>query len=495
MNYSRPMGPVRERIYFAGLILGFTCLSFAFREYFTSNDDDIFFRLLSVANIRESGEFYFASIWPMLYFWIYAGVQYVFGESFAAIQFFSAFLSALCALPLALIGRELYGKRGLWLVAILYLLLPFRFMASVNPVSEIPFTLFSVSAVYFLLNYLRENRLYSLLLAGISLSFASMVRFEVWPLIPFLLVVVFIFSNLPKKTKIYHLSIFLPLASLGAGFELYRYWDFMGDPLFYIKLSDQDVAKELVRDPLNFTRTIVYEGPARILGISHTMLFLASCFLLVRGPLQQGEKFLLLIVGFLYSFLFIKSLEFSLMAFVRYFYLVSILLIPLLFRAVQGSRRKYAVLGSVLLFTFITELSLATKTFVPIKDYAGIVKVLEGKFESLGDKRFSVESPKFLWVGNIERCVMVSFMTKGSSFSTICAEPDMRVSFVLDQSIESVESAVEKLNIKYIVFDRRVESNEFETMKLRTNRVLKKNFEMEELYSDSVAELLELKAN
>ncbi len=173
----------------------------------------------------ENPEIITHGVWGPLHFYLIGSVLALTGDPVTApIVLHVAFGVASAVLFYAFVRLEFAGRRGALLVALAFAIYPIVLRNSVSVRAEAPFVFFVLATAVFLALARRNPDRWGLALAGgISLTFASMLRYEGWMLTPMLALVLW-----PKRLSI---AVFLLAAALFPVVWMVGNYLEYGDPL------------------------------------------------------------------------------------------------------------------------------------------------------------------------------------------------------------------------------------------------------------------------
>lgn len=142
-----------------------------------------------------------------------AGVFSLFGKNYLLMRFLTIALSSLTAIPLYVVGREVWGERAGVFAAVLYQLHPLVLTLSTFTWYTIYWTFFLVCAIALFMTYQRTDRTKHLVLAGIATGLAFMYK-QPGILIAMPIVGHLLASRRKRAVAIYLMSLALSLLPL-----------------------------------------------------------------------------------------------------------------------------------------------------------------------------------------------------------------------------------------------------------------------------------------
>ena len=144
--------------------------------------------------------------WLPLHFYLIAAALRVHMDTVLTPVLLHIFFSVATAIPLWGFVKREWNETGALFVAAAYLLYPLAFRIGFMALSEVPFLFFVAGSMFFLSRARETEKTADALLAGISLTLSSALRYEGWFLTPLLALVLW------RKWK--PLLVFLIVASL-----------------------------------------------------------------------------------------------------------------------------------------------------------------------------------------------------------------------------------------------------------------------------------------
>ncbi|HKA19870.1 MAG TPA: hypothetical protein VKN18_16385 [Blastocatellia bacterium] len=157
-----------------------------------------------------------------------------------------------------------------------------------TPMSELVFMSALIVAVYLLQCWRDDQTTRRLAVAAIAVSFATLTRYEAWPVALFSILLVTLAASGDWKTKVRATVTFGALASIGPLYWLWHNWEIYGNALEF--LSGPNSARGIaIQNRVNFNWSAIFVGHAGL-----DLLTMAATASVCAGPLV----FLLGLAGF-----------------------------------------------------------------------------------------------------------------------------------------------------------------------------------------------------
>ncbi|NJM56274.1 MAG: hypothetical protein HC857_00760 [Synechococcales cyanobacterium RU_4_20] len=351
----KPFRTVEFRAILRITIVGLTTRLFALPWAETVNGDALS-RIHLASAWARSPHWISADIWPPLHTYVTGASLWLLPWPFVTPVVLNILFSIGTALGLWVFTRREFGAKsfasgqGLGeivvaehesasrFVAIAFLLLPLVFRNSLMALSE-PLYLFLLSLVLVFLAQARRasGRLDQAMLAGLFLTLAAAVRYEVWPLIPVMALPLW---RKPGFALAFGLvALAFPLCWMASSQIQF------GDPLYVLNFQSADTAKVLARyggmtptkqvvRSLFFPMTLFFGMTAGVLGLSLLGVW--------RSFREQAVSLVWLApFGVLLGLLFYKSISGTLNLDERYSLALAFLLLPYSAVGLQGLGRMH----------------------------------------------------------------------------------------------------------------------------------------------------------
>lgn len=182
--------------------------------------------------------------WPPLLHIVmapYAAIQGLYNSGFAGFfglaPFFAMSVILFYKLLLRLLDSVFFSVCG----TLIYMTNPFVLYYSATPMMEILLICFVISATYFCIRWIEENRLKDLMFTGVSIVLASLARFEGLLLLPLISLIIFI-QLLRKKYGYYRIEatliLFWFIACVGLITLMVYDFVYFKNPLIFINIGE-----------------------------------------------------------------------------------------------------------------------------------------------------------------------------------------------------------------------------------------------------------------
>jgi hypothetical protein len=293
-------------------------------------------------------------VWPPLHTYLIALALWLVEDPVWAPLFLHIFFSVCTSIPLFYFTKNEFGKNGALFVTCTYQFYPVAVRNSLMALSEIPFVFFVVFALLFISLYRRNTRSWIYpLAAGISITLASMLRFEGWILTPLLSI---FFYKQPK-----YLVAFLITASTFPALWMVGNQLHYGDFLHSITVANIDASSywQTVFQQSNEKKLlwrIGYFPSAIFFGLTPLVASLSIIGAIISLNERKGTALWLIPFLGLFSIFLIKAANGSLLLRSRYTLILGILLLPFIkvvIDKIPNTRNSASTFFTLIIFTMI----------------------------------------------------------------------------------------------------------------------------------------------
>jgi Dolichyl-phosphate-mannose-protein mannosyltransferase len=300
--------------------------------------------------------------WLPLHYWLLGAVLWLWRSPLSA-RLFTALLGALTILPYWGILRRAFDARVAVASALAFACFGFHVAYSVTTSSEVPTLFFLIGGVYFWLSFLIDSDWKWCWVAALSLSAASLIRFEAWIFIPVLSALLLDFSrgwvSLWSNRAAWRRAIVFGLAASAGAIGWMIYSDLKwGDPM---ELPHRTIRWNLsvlpvLRHSLLFRLAVV--PVSLVVAMSPVIVLLAAVgivWVLARGS-RISKSLAVLSLG-LFAWNYLSAVRYELTR-ARYTLIYAWLLLPFAFEALRrltsrwtawSEQRLYAAAFALLL--------------------------------------------------------------------------------------------------------------------------------------------------
>ena len=169
------------------------------------------------------------SIWGPFHFYITGLSLFIWNDPVYMPKILNIILSVVTLIPFYFFTKREFNKNGAFIASIFLAICPILFHNSFLALSETPYLLFLTLTINLVSKGIRENSNFYILLAGLSITIASGIRYEAW-------VIIAIFSLLILLLKEWKFFILFNItACLFPFYWLLIHWLNTGDPFYGIQ--------------------------------------------------------------------------------------------------------------------------------------------------------------------------------------------------------------------------------------------------------------------
>ncbi len=192
----------------------------------------------------------------------------------------------LTAMAIYLLAATLYRKEDtLWrtalpaMTAAIFLFNPSVLYMQSTPMGELVFMAALVAAVYLLRRWADDQTSKGLAVAGLTMSVATLSRYEAWPVAALSVVIVVLTSSGDWTQKLKNSAFFSTVVALGPGYWLWHNWAIYGNALEF--LTGPNSARGIyLQNRINFGWSTMFVGHAGL-----DVLVMAATAAVCAGPL------------------------------------------------------------------------------------------------------------------------------------------------------------------------------------------------------------------
>ncbi len=186
-------------------------------------------RIFASLKWMENPSWTTSSIWAPFHFYIHGSGLMIWNNLIYTPKIITILFSVATLIPFYFLTKREFNKSGALIATIFLAISPILFHNSFLALSETPYLFFLTASINLLSKGIKENSIPIVLMAGLTLSIASGIRYEAWVMTAILSLVLL----LAKQWK--HLIIFNLTAALFPLYWLASNWLETGDPLFSIQ--------------------------------------------------------------------------------------------------------------------------------------------------------------------------------------------------------------------------------------------------------------------
>ncbi len=328
----------------------------------------------------ENPTWLFSGTWGPFYVYLFGPLLRIFGHPLTTPIMVNALLGSLTAIPVYLWARLSFTRSWAWFASAVVLLFPLAFHSSLTALSGTPFVFFVAWAMYFLARAMkRDGRLFDALASGFCMTLASGLRYEAWPLMALLALMII---RKPRLFLAFCLAAGVhPLAwMIGCWFE-------QGDFLYSV-----NAAKAFQLTALNANQSVslgvlayrlAYFPAAFFFGFTPLAAFTTFVGMGVAIRRKSALRVWLLPALGMMAVYMIRALDASLMTRPRFLVLIGVLVAPfaaLGMRAIAEKSRRGRVVAIAILLSM---LPLSYLEFKPAPALGVINKIIPNQIEAI----------------------------------------------------------------------------------------------------------------
>ncbi|NET13126.1 MAG: DUF2079 domain-containing protein [Okeania sp. SIO1H6] len=343
-------------IVFSGLFIRLIALPFS-----VTVESDAVNRVNIAWHWLEEPHFITHGVWGPLHTYLIAAGIWLIKDPVLSPKLLNIFFSVATAVVLYFFTKNEFSERASWFVCYTFLFYPVGFRNSLQALSDTPFVFFVALSLLFLSKARQKDGSGKhALIAGLSLTLASMLRYEGWVLIPLLSVLLW------KKPK--SLLAFFLVSMIFPTFWMVGNHIHYGDALYSTNYQ-QEVELTLNRDMTQeeIIQRILYFPLVLFFGMT-IPVFLCSLLGITLSLVNRKSNFVWLIpFSGLFTIFFLKSLTGSLALQTRYSLLLGMFLLVFSAEAFNKipSKQLRISMGTIIIFLMIPLSYIKDNAYVP----------------------------------------------------------------------------------------------------------------------------------
>lgn len=345
-----------------GLFIRLIALPFS-----TTTDSDAVTRVYQAWFWLDNPRLITHGIWGPLHTYLIAASMWLVEDRVFPPILINILFSAATAIPLYFFTKNEFGEKACWFVPCAFLFYPVAFRNSLMALSETPCAFFIALSLLFISLSRKENGSWKhALMAGLSLTLATMLRYEAWILIPLFGIILW------KKPKL--LFVFCISSAIFPTFWMIGNQIHFGDPLYSINYQTKHELSALTQKgemttKIKVIRFLIWQG-ILMTGMS-IIAFLLSIYGAIISVVKKRANSIYLIpfIGLYISFV-AKVLSGSLSLQARYSLILGMLILPFAsetFNNIYNKKRlllSFSIIATMIPFSYLPTLMSSLQAFV-----------------------------------------------------------------------------------------------------------------------------------
>jgi len=186
-------------------------------------------RIYASVNWAENPAWSSSSVWAPFHFYIHGFALMIWNNTIYTPKILTILFSVLTLIPFYFFTKREFNEKGAFIATIFLAISPILFHNSFLALSETPYLFFLALTINCLSKGLREDSILYMLIAGLTISIASGIRYEAWIITAILAGVIFLL----KRWKMFF--TFSLTAALFPCYWLLSNWLETGDPFYSIQ--------------------------------------------------------------------------------------------------------------------------------------------------------------------------------------------------------------------------------------------------------------------